>query len=121
VDAEFHLFESSLSTACSLRYQSTCLSNNRLALSHLHTKYIVHVTIRGFRGPNDSDWRPQVLEVNPTVALEAGFSGETLFADEEGNRMLMGMSTIQSLRVQTLPQGIARMEIPGWKGIQSSR
>ncbi|KIM87014.1 hypothetical protein PILCRDRAFT_4251 [Piloderma croceum F 1598] len=60
------------------------------ALGHLYAKYIVDVTIRGFNGSNEADWRPQVLEVNPLVALEAGFSGEALFADEKGKQILMG-------------------------------
>jgi hypothetical protein len=82
------------------------------ALGHLYAKYIVDVTIRGFEA-NESDWRPQVLEVNPLVALEAGFSGEALFADEKGKQILMGTAEdveYPVIRVQSLPQGIAWME-----------
>jgi hypothetical protein len=83
------------------------------ALRHLYPKYIVDVTIRGFNGSNESEWRPQVLEVNPLVALDAGFSGEALFADEEGKQILMGTADdvdYPVIRVQLLPQGIAWME-----------
>ena len=83
------------------------------ALGHLYAKYIVDVTIRGFNGSNEADWRPQVLEVNPLVALEAGFSGEALFADEKGKQILMGTAQdvdYPVIRVQNLPQGLAWME-----------
>jgi hypothetical protein len=83
------------------------------ALGHLYAKYIVDVTIRDFKGSNELDWRPQVLEVNPLVALEAGFSGEALFADEKGKQILMGPAKdvdYPVIRVQMLPQGIAWME-----------
>jgi hypothetical protein len=83
------------------------------AIGHLYTKYIVDVTIRGFAGSNEADWRPQVLEVNPLVALEAGFSGEALFADEMGKQILMGTwgdVEYPVIRVQELPQGLSWME-----------
>jgi hypothetical protein len=83
------------------------------AIGHLYVKYIVDVTIRGFSGSNETDWRPQVLEVNPLVALEAGFSGEALFADEKGKQILMGTAkdvAYPVIRVQELPQGLSWME-----------
>jgi hypothetical protein len=54
-----------------------------------------------------------VLEVNPLVALEAGFSGEALFGDEDGKQILMGIARKSIIRL--LEFKLCHKELLGWK------